>query len=303
MRTDPGYNFVKSFSPIDLATVLYMLVSGIYLCFSRTGINAILPGLAIRLTVLILIIVVNRLTARFYTNKPLLFLKNLYPLLFLGFFYTETHYMKNIIFSANLDPYFYNTERLLWNCQPSIEFSKLYNQPWFNELMNVFYFSYYVIIGLSCIVLYVKKAENAQKAIFTVIFSFYIYYLIFAVLPVVGPQYHISNCNTEQAPRYFFGNLMHYILTDYEKPTGAFPSSHVGIAIIIGYITYTHLRTLFFVTLPFVVGICFATVYIKAHYLVDVIAGIVSAPICIILSAKMYTKFLSYQQHVQTKRI
>ncbi|MCZ8284097.1 MAG: phosphatase PAP2 family protein, partial [Bacteroidia bacterium] len=56
-------------------------------------------------------------------------------------------------------------------------------------------------------------------------------------------------------------------------------------------------RKLCFVTLPFVVGICFATVYIKAHYLVDVIAGMISAPVCIVLSRNMYTKLLTYQAY------
>jgi len=288
------YTFIKLLSPLDLATILYMLVSGIYICFSKADFNTLLPHFAIRIAILLLIICLCIAADKYKTNKPLLFLKNLYPLLFLGFFYTETHYMKNIIFDTNLDAYFYNAEHSLWNCQPSMEFSKLYHQAWVNELMNIFYFSYYVIIGLSCVVLYLKEAQQSQKAIFIVVLSFYLYYIVFAVFPVVGPQYHILNCGIEQNPPYFFGKLMRYILTDYEKPTGAFPSSHVGIAIIISYITYTHLKKLFFVTLPFVIGICFATVYIKAHYLVDVIAGIVSAPICILLSGKLYTKFLSY---------
>lgn len=294
MRTNQGYNFIKSLSPLDLATILYMLVSAVYMCFGKACFSALLPHLVIRIAIFILIVCLRTLSDKLPTNKTVLFFRNLYPLLFLGFFYTETHYMKNIIFDVDLDTYFYNAEHRLWSCQPSIEFSKLYNQPWFNELMNIFYFSYYVIIGLSCVVLYLKASQQAQKGIFIVVFSFYIYYLIFAVLPVVGPQYHIVNCTSGQTPPYFFGKLMHFILTDYEKPTGAFPSSHVGIAIIIAYINYTHLKKLFLVTLPFVIGICFATVYIKAHYLVDVIAGIISAPLCIMLSGKVYTKFLSY---------
>jgi membrane-associated phospholipid phosphatase len=302
VRKRAWYNFRELFSPLDLATISYILLSGIYICFDTAGFKNMLPHFVIRILVLALIISIAALSRKFQSNKVLLFLRNLYPLLFLGFFYPETSCMKNIIFETNLDKYFFDAEQSLWNCQPSVEFSKTLNQGWFNELMNMCYFSYYIIIGLACIVLYFNNTTQSQKSIFIVILSFYMYYLIFAVLPVVGPQYYISDSTVEITPPHFFGKLMHWIITDIEQPTGAFPSSHVGIAVIIAYITYHHLRKLFFIILPFVLGICFATVYIKAHYLVDVIAGIISAPMFIVLSVKIYNKFLSWSNYYMYKK-
>ena len=85
---------------------------------------------------------------------------------------------------------------------------------------------------------------------------------------------------------------MHYILINAEEPTGAFPSSHVGIALILSYVAYKHQKTLFYFCLPFAIGICFATVYLKAHYLVDVLAAIITVPIFIYLSGYVYNKLL-----------
>lgn len=296
MRRDSGYTFIKLLSPLDLATLLYVLASGIYICFSTASLTELLPHFGVKALVVLVIACLAVLNRNLPGNKVILFARNLYPLLFIGFFYTETYCMKNVIFDTNLDPHFFNLEQSLWNCQPSVEFSKNMPWPWFNELMNICYFSFYVLIGASCITLYLKKVPEAQKGIFTIVCSFYLYYIIFAILPVAGPLSQLPETGTE-APPYFFGKLMHDILTDYEKPTGAFPSSHVGIAFIIAYVTYRHARKLCFVTLPFVVGICFATVYIKAHYLVDVIAGMISAPVCIVLSRNMYTKLLTYQAY------
>lgn len=292
---------MKMLSPIDLATVLYILVSGVYICFNTASFKDLLPHFGARVLIMLLIAGLAVLNANRPDNKPILFVRNLYPLLFIGFFYTETYCMKNIIFDKNLDPYFFNMEQSLWACQPSIEFAKHAPWGWFNELMNICYFSFYVLIGASCITLYLKKMPGAQKEIFTIIFSFYLYYIIFAIVPVAGPLSHISNAITETPP-YFFGKLMQEILVHIERPTAAFPSSHVGIAVIIAYVTYLHARTLFFVILPFVIGICFATVYIKAHYLVDVIAGLMTAPVCIIISGKMHAKFLMFNaRHIPAK--
>lgn len=290
MRKTGSHTLPELFSPLDLATILYMACTAAYMCFGPADMTLLLPHFAVRIIVLIVACSLAMLNTKYEGNRFILFLRNLYPLLFLGFFYTETSCMKNIIFHNNLDYYFYNAEQNLWHCQPSAVFSKIMNQDWFNELMNICYFSYYIIIGLVCVALYFSSSKKAQKGIFIVIVSFYMYYLIFAILPVVGPQYYVPDA-ISTIPPHFFGKLMHNIIISYEQPTGAFPSSHVGVAFIISYISYNYIKKLFFITLPFVIGICFATVYIKAHYLVDVVAGIISAPIFIHLSKKIYDKF------------
>ena len=62
-----------------------------------------------------------------------------------------------------------------------------------------------------------------------------------------------------------------------ERPTAAFPSSHVGVATVCMFLLY-HLRSsrLFIIFLPFYVCLCLATVYIQAHYAVDALAGLLS---------------------------
>ena len=59
-----------------------------------------------------------------------------------------------------------------------------------------------------------------------------------------------------------------------ERPTAAFPSSHVGISTIIMLLAWrTGDRRMFFILLPFYVLLCLSTVYIQAHYAIDVLAG------------------------------
>ncbi|MBA3664835.1 MAG: phosphatase PAP2 family protein [Bacteroidetes bacterium] len=300
MKNKGSTYFSELFLPVDLATIFYVLISGLYLCFGSINFPALLPHLIIRIFILVLIVVLSKLQRRFSANKPLQFIRNFYPLLFLVFFYAETSSLKNTVFTTNLDNYFFNAEQKIWGFQPSIVFSKVMNREWFNEMMNMCYFSYYILIPLVCFALYFKKPAQSVKGVFTVIFSFYLYYIIFCVLPVAGPQYYIIDQAYPTITPHFFGNIMHNILTNHEEPTGAFPSSHVGIAVIINYLAFVHLKKLFFITLPFVVGICFATVYTRAHYLVDVFGGLVSAPLFIFLSYKVYNKF-DPDNHLKTR--
>jgi membrane-associated phospholipid phosphatase len=167
-------------------------------------------------------------------------------------------------------------------------------QEWFAELMNICYFSYYLITTVVCLAIYFKNRTESYESIFIVIFSFYLYYIVFALIPVAGPQFFYGYSDVE--PPYFFGKIMHYILLNVEEPTGAFPSSHVGIALILSYVAFKHQRLVFYFSLPFVIGICFATVYLKAHYLIDVIGAFISVPIFIAISSFVYQKLLSLSQ-------
>jgi membrane-associated phospholipid phosphatase len=114
------------------------------------------------------------------------------------------------------------------------------------------------------------------------------------LIPVAGPQFFFEF--TEAEPPYLFGKIMHYILINAEEPTGAFPSSHVGVSLILSYVAFKHQKMVFYISLPFVIGICFATVYLKAHYLVDVIGAFISVPIFIAISTYVYQKLLSLSQ-------
>ena len=63
-----------------------------------------------------------------------------------------------------------------------------------------------------------------------------------------------------------------------ERPTAAFPSSHVGISTVCMLLAiHTRKKWLVYSILPIYLFLCMATVYIQAHYLIDAIAGMVSA--------------------------
>ena len=60
-----------------------------------------------------------------------------------------------------------------------------------------------------------------------------------------------------------------------ERPTAAFPSSHVGISTVCMLLLW-HVRSrkLLICLLPLYVFLCLATVYIQAHYAIDALAGL-----------------------------
>ena len=134
--------FSAQLSPLDIGTLFYVLLSGLYIAFGAPHLVDIMPHITMRLGIIVLIFALIYFQ-KMYPNTSVLLVRNLYPLVFLSFFYAETSYMKNILFHNDLDIYFSNADQYIWGFQPSLEFCKNMSQPWFNELMNISYISYY----------------------------------------------------------------------------------------------------------------------------------------------------------------
>ena len=153
IKKKSGYSFLNQLSPLDIITIAYIFITTCYIFIGYNSLQNILPHLLSRAGVLVFIVVINFLNYKSNKqNKIFDFLKNTYPLFFISYFYTETSFMKNIVFSSNLDIYFAALELKMWGTQPSLTFSKIMPQVWFNELMNVCYFSYYLITTVVCII-------------------------------------------------------------------------------------------------------------------------------------------------------
>ena len=243
------------------------------------------------------------------------FVRMVVQMSFLAYWYPDTFEFNRLF--PNLDCFFASAEQWLFNCQPSVEFSKLCPDIWFSEPFNMGYFAYYPLIAIVAIYYFVFKFEWFEKASFVIVTSFFLYYLIYIFVPVAGPQFYfpaigmdnVEACNFLSIGDYFnynnillpgpnfeqglFFELVEASQEVGERPTAAFPSSHVGISTILMIMVWRVNKKLCYVLTPFYVLLCCATVYIQAHYLIDVFAGWMSAVAIYILSTWMYKKWFA----------
>ena len=243
------------------------------------------------------------------------FVRMVVQMSFLAYWYPDTFEFNRLF--PNLDCFFASAEQWIFNCQPSVEFSKLCPDIWFSEPFNMGYFAYYPLIAIVAIYYFVFKFEWFEKASFVIVTSFFLYYLIYIFVPVAGPQFYfpaigmdnVEACNFLSIGDYFnhnaillpgpnfeqglFFDLVEASQEVGERPTAAFPSSHVGISTILMIMAWRVNKKLCYGLTPFYVLLCCATVYIQAHYLIDVFAGWMSAVAIYILSTWMYKKWFA----------
>ncbi|MBP3788347.1 MAG: phosphatase PAP2 family protein [Prevotella sp.] len=215
----------------------------------------------------------------------------------LSSWYPETFEFNRIL--PNLDHHFAAFEQQLFGCQPALLFSERFPSPVVSELLTMGYVSYYPMMAILLLYYFFHQYEHSLKASFLVIGSFFVFYVIFIFLPVSGPQYYYMAVGPDQIAQGIFPNIGNYFETHTEglpvpgwkdgifykllifahevgeRPTAAFPSSHVGATIVFLILAWTSKnRKLFWSFVPFAVLMFFATFYLQAHYTIDAIAGI-----------------------------
>lgn len=215
---------------------------------------------------------------------------------FLGWWYPDTYEINRLL--PNLDHVFASWEQTIFGSQPSLLFSQALPYGWFSELMCLGYVSYFPLIALVTLYYFFLRYKEFQMATFVILTSFFVYYFIFVLLPVTGPQFYYLAVGTEKIAAGVFPDIGNWFLTHAERmaapgwsdgffyhlldithdagerPTAAFPSSHVGITTVLVMLALrTRSKSLIFTILPFYILMCFSTVYLYAHYAIDVLAG------------------------------
>ena len=294
--------------PVERVTLAYTLFTSLLILLLWRDMAdplRLLTGRALVVAGMTLIYLINCLRP----CRPTLLLRHLYPLTLLGYWYPDTYEFCQLF--PNLDHHFAAADAWLFGCQPAVSFSQCVPQKLWSELFHLGYFAYYPLIALTVLSPLFGHRERFARTAYIVLACFFLYYAVYLFLPVAGPQYYFHavgqdlilqghypqlgdyfRYHTELAPgpgpSGFFHDLVEATQASGERPTAAFPSSHVGMSTVLLILLWNDRRWLCLAALPFYVLLCCATVYIQAHYLVDVLGGWLSAVLFYLLTARLW---------------
>ena len=215
----------------------------------------------------------------------------------LGRWYPDIFEINRIF--PNLDHLFASWEQAIFGCQPALLFSQHCSSAFFSELMCLGYSSYYPLVAVVVVYYLFFREKEFERAIYVILGAFFLHYVLFILMPVTGPQFYYEAVGMDQIAEGVFPNLHDYFnyhqdrmtcpgyadgffysLVESahqagERPVAAFPSSHVSICTVLMILVWRS-RKLFFCMLPFAILLFFSTVYIRAHYAIDALAGLMS---------------------------
>ena len=311
---------MKNYTFVDYATQAYLALVGLLILFFH---NSTVPGwprlLGAHAACLLLVHWLIQAHARRKPAPLLDFLRHFYPVLLYTALFVETGLLNRMFCQEYLDPMVAQWEQALFGCQPSVLFMQ--KLPWLavSELFYASYFSYYVMIAGVGIALFLRSRRQFFHYLSVISFLFYVCYLIYIFLPVIGSrvffhqvkgyvlpdatqQLALTDAYPEAVQAGVFFRLMRWVYRVFEAPGAALPSSHVAVALCTVFFSFRYLRRIRYVHLAVALLLCLSTVYCRYHYALDVLAGLVTAAVLIPAGNWLYFKFSRRDLEPETDR-
>lgn len=262
---------------IDVAVAAYAVLAGAALAFPSRG-DGWVAAAVLHVLLLAAAVAMYRLRPGLEERaRPVRILGDWYPLLALPLLYLELDVLNTAVWGARyFDAVILAVEERLFGGQPSVTLARAAPWPALSEPLHAAYISYYPMIYLPPLALYLRGARPEFMAMLApLVLAFLAHYLVFVYFPVQGPRYLFPAPGGAITgwPMY---QLAHTILEAGSSRGAAFPSSHMAIAVVQTVSAFRFLPRAAPVLLVATIGLGVGAVYGGFHYATDMVVGAVA---------------------------
>lgn len=279
-------SFLQNLKAYDLViSVFYIFLTTYIIVF-----YSLIPNNNLFIALNIFIIMLTFLLAfceKKYDNKfwKLLHYWYIAPLIFMTF--KELYYLIKPVRQFDFDWLFIKIDLWIFGVNPTQVLHKI-SFPLLTEMLQIVYALFYVLPVILILALIINKRYKASDyAVFSIIFGFYLSYLGYFAMPAIGPRFTLHNFQSldKELPGLFLTEPLRALTNngesiDKETPNPAdvvqrdvFPSGHTMLTLITMYLAVKlRSKTKYFI-LPVGVLLIFATVYLRYHYVIDLVGG------------------------------
>ena len=270
----PRYRDLK-LRMMDINCLGYFGLIALLLIFFHQTVNNRLFFIVLHIGIIVAISEIIRAYDKKPQHKALTFIRIFYPLVLVLFAWSEIDYLVRMFYGSYwTTDYIIRLEKWLFGVYPTL-WAQQFLRPWLDELMNIFYDTYFLFMPIVGFTLFFKKRYKAAMAAFSIGTAVHFSnFLLFYFLPTLGPQEVFSELQPLNFTGYIFADLTRILQAHGSVKGGAFPSSHVSAAFAWALIAFRYERKLGYFLIPMALGVGIATVYLGYHYAVDPICGI-----------------------------
>jgi membrane-associated phospholipid phosphatase len=191
----------------------------------------------------------------------------------------------------------------IFGLNPTVALKAISN-PLLTEFLQIFYSFFYVMPVIFGLELYLwHRYKEFKFASFVIFFGFYMSFIGYLILPAIGPRFvlHDFYSINSELPGIWITNTLRDIINLGESippvsrvaeivaQRDAFPSGHTIIILLIVYLSKKIKSNSFYLYLPYAIIMIFSTVYLRYHYVIDLIGGLFFALFTIIITNLLYS--------------
>lgn len=222
------------------------------------------------------------------------------PLIFLTF--KELYLMIKPMHNFDYDEVLIKIDRFLFGTDPTVALFKISN-PILTELLQIVYATFFflpIILGIH--LLLQGRQNDFEYATFIIVLGFFLSYIGYLIFPAIGPRFTLHNFDTTntELPGLFLTNFLREIVNSGESiPSGTlnpalvvqrdvFPSGHTQMTLLVMYLSIRYKLKSKYFFIPNGLLLIFSTVYLRYHYVVDLIGGFIFMILTLWLGKNIY---------------
>jgi len=206
--------------------------------------------------------------------KYLYWLRDIMPFAFCVAIYTNLHDTIHFVNPHDIHDKLIAIDQAMFGVQPVIWAQQFYHS-WLTQYFSISYMNYFIIAVIVVVYLLIKKRDaEMRKVLLGTILCFYFGYFLYILFPAAPPRLTLA----DQFIRDFGGGWLgaaqvKMVNISASSSRAAFPSLHCAVSLISLMYAFTMERKLFYILLIPGISLVMATVYLRHHYVIDILAG------------------------------
>ena len=224
-------------------------------------------------------------------NATSWFFRNWYWLPYVGACYKEMALFIPAVRGSHADQWLADLDFRIWGAHPTVWLERVHT-PVLTEFLQAIYTLFIPAFLYIALVLWRKgRTRDYQYYIFLIALGFLTSYVGYMLVPARGPRFLLKHLQHFPLQGLWLFQAMQGFLDRLESAHyDCFPSGHTELTILAWWGSRMVSKGWFRIYLAYTPLIIFATVYLRYHYTVDLLAGVVTAAVLIMTAPMLYQK-------------
>ncbi len=212
-----------------------------------------------------------------------------YPVFYVFYCYKEMSILIPALRSTDADAALAKLDFDVWGAHPCVWLERI-SSPLLTEVLQIVYSGFVPVVLLMGLILWrQRRYSDFRYYAFLIPIGFLVSYVGYLLVPAKGPRFLLQHLQTQELRGLFIYDWLRATLDRIESAYfDCFPSGHTEMTILAWWSSRAISPNLARVMIVYTLGIIFATVYLRYHYTVDVLAGAVVAGAVIWVAPRVY---------------
>jgi membrane-associated phospholipid phosphatase len=277
--------------PADLVTIGYQVFIMITVSFHFFSVSN--PGILLAYHVLVIIFLVWLPYAK--PNKLIRWLRTFNPLIIIPTNFHELHYLVHNVNPVDFDQLLIKIDYAIFGVHPTLWLEQ-FSHPVLIEYLQIVYATFYFLpVVLVIILCRRKEQDNVNYFVYIIVLGFYLSYMTYFLVPAIGPRFTLDHLQMNPVTGLWATQAIIDTLNFLEDiQRDAFPSGHTEMTILTMIYAWKFSRKYFWVLSIIGSSMIISTVFLRYHYVIDVVAGALLAYVVYLIADPVYHKLKNW---------